>query len=84
MMVAPTRANALALIGALTFSLVLVSLIALTIGGVHVPISQLWQGLMGSNPGAESTIILRDIRLPRSGVRAPVHPAGPRKHQFAP
>ncbi len=65
MMVRPTRRNVLALILILSACLVMAAGAGLAIGGVHLPLSEVWSGLLGSDPRAEAAIIVRQIRLPR-------------------
>jgi len=65
MTVAATRRNVLALTLALSAGLVVVGLGALTVGGVHLPLTEVWSGLRAAGSSAEATIIVREIRLPR-------------------
>ncbi|MGD0697427.1 MAG: iron ABC transporter permease [Terriglobia bacterium] len=65
MTLAPTRTNVLLLVLALSGGLLVVSLAALATGGVHVPLSDVWAGLMRADRHSEATIIIREIRLPR-------------------
>jgi ABC-type Fe3+-siderophore transport system permease subunit len=65
MTVAATRRNVLALLACLSAALVLVAAGALTIGGVHLTLAEVWAGLSGNNPGSQAAIIVREIRLPR-------------------
>lgn len=65
MTVHPTRRNVLLLLLALTLSLIVVDLVALALGGVHLSLAEVWRGLLGQNPGAESSVIVREIRMPR-------------------
>ena len=65
MIVLPTRRNVLALILLLSVILVIVAGAALAIGGVHLPLGDVWRGLRGTDPHSEASIIVRQIRLPR-------------------
>lgn len=65
MTVYPTRRNVLLLLLALTLSLIVVDLVALALGGVHLSLAEVWRGLLGQNSGSESSLIVRQIRLPR-------------------
>ncbi len=65
MTLAPTRTNVVLLVLALSGGLLVVSLAALATGGVHVPLSDVWAGLMRADRHSEATIIIREIRLPR-------------------
>lgn len=65
MKIAATRANVFLVVVVLGASLLVVSLAALATGGVHVPLGDVWSGLMGSGRDREATVIVRDIRLPR-------------------
>src|SRR5438552_749481 len=65
MMVRPTRRNVLALFLILSGCLAIVAGAGLATGGVHWPLSEVWAGLLGNDPNAEVTIIVRQIRLPR-------------------
>src|ERR1039457_6495608 len=65
MTVSPTRRNVVFLLIALAAALVLVDFCALALGGVHLSLGQVWSGLMGTHPGSEAGVIVRDIRLPR-------------------
>jgi len=60
-----TRRNVLVLSGALAGGLLLVSLGALSLGGVHLSSGEVWSGLWGAAPNSEATVIVREIRLPR-------------------
>ena len=61
----PTRKNLALLILALAAALVLVDLIALAVGGVHLPLKDVVAGLLGQNAGSQASVIVREIRLPR-------------------
>jgi iron complex transport system permease protein len=50
---------------AMSLLLVLVVLVSLTLGAVHVPLSQVWRALSTRGGGSEGAIIVLDIRLPR-------------------
>lgn len=65
MRVAATQRNVLALIVVLAAGLAVVALGALTVGGVQLPLGEVWSGLRGLEPPTEATIIVREIRLPR-------------------
>ncbi len=65
MMVRPTRRNVLVLILILSAGLAIVVGAGLAIGGVHLSMSEVWAGLLGGDPHAEASIIVRQIRLPR-------------------
>lgn len=65
MTVAATRRNVLALVLVLSALLLLVGLGALSLGGVHLPLGEVWAGLCGDASRVEATIIIRQIRLPR-------------------
>jgi len=65
MTVRATRRNVLLLILLLSAGLALVSLGALTVGGVHLELSEVWAGLRGSAWRPEASTIIREIRLPR-------------------
>jgi iron complex transport system permease protein len=65
MKIAATRANVLLVVVVLGGCLLVVSLAALATGGVHVPLGDVWSGLMGAGRDREATVIVRDIRLPR-------------------
>jgi iron complex transport system permease protein len=65
MTLAPTRRNVLTLVVGLSALLGLAGLGALTLGGVHLPLSEVWSGLLGSGSRPEASVIIREIRLPR-------------------
>lgn len=65
MTVVATRRNVLAVVLTLSAGLMLAALGALTLGGVHLPLSEVWSGLRGEGSPTEATIIVREIRLPR-------------------
>src|ERR1700756_975259 len=60
-----TRRNVLGLLLLLSGLLLMVSLGALGVGGVHLSPSQVWLGLRGAEAHAEAATIIREIRLPR-------------------
>lgn len=65
MIVKPTRRNALLLMAVLSVTLVMVSACALAVGGVHLPLGEVWSGLLGTDSHSEVSVIIRQIRLPR-------------------
>ena len=65
MILAATRRNVLLLTGALTGGLLLVGLGALSLGGVHLSLGEVWTALWGAAQSSEASVIVRDIRLPR-------------------
>lgn len=65
MTLAASRRNVLALIFILSAALGVVGLAALAVGGVHLPLGEVWAGLKGTSPGDQAAIIVREIRLPR-------------------
>lgn len=65
MIVAATRRNVLLLTGALVLGLVLVSLLALSLGSVPMGLSDVWSALRGSGGRSDFAVIVREIRLPR-------------------
>ncbi len=65
MKLAATRRNVLALTLVLVAVLLLVGLGALMLGGVHLPLGEVWSGMRGDDTRSEATIIVRKIRLPR-------------------
>ncbi|HZP00652.1 MAG TPA: iron ABC transporter permease [Terriglobia bacterium] len=65
MSVPATRRNLLLTIVLLSVGLVVVSLAALMVGGVHLPLRQVWVGLWGAGPAGQAEVIVREIRLPR-------------------
>jgi len=60
-----TPRNVMAVALAMSLLLVLVVLVSLTLGAVHVPLSQVWRALTARGGGSEAAIIVLDIRLPR-------------------
>jgi len=65
MTMAATRRNVLVLVLVLGAGLLLVSGLALAVGGVRVPLGEIWSGLRDTAPGTEARVIVREIRLPR-------------------
>jgi iron complex transport system permease protein len=65
MKVAATRRNALTLTLILLVGLMVVALSALSFGGVHLPLGEVWEGLRGNASHSQATTIIRGIRLPR-------------------
>jgi len=65
MIVVPTRRNVLMLIVLLSAILLIVAGGALAIGGVHLPLRDVWSGLFATDSHSEAGIIVRQIRLPR-------------------
>jgi iron complex transport system permease protein len=65
LILAATRRNVLLLIGILTGGLLLVGLGALSLGGVHLSLGEVWSGLWNASQHSEASIIVRQIRLPR-------------------
>jgi iron complex transport system permease protein len=63
--VAATRRNALVLTLILFAGLIVVALTALSFGGVHLSLSEVWEGVKGSASNPQATTIVRAIRLPR-------------------
>jgi iron complex transport system permease protein len=60
-----TRRNVLALTLVLIAGLLVVGLGALALGGVHLPLGEVWAGLRGMASRPEANTIVREIRLPR-------------------
>ncbi len=60
-----TRRNVVTLLLALSGALVLVGLAAMTVGGVHLSLGEVWLGLRGAGASTEAVTIVRDLRLPR-------------------
>ncbi|HEV2177730.1 MAG TPA: iron ABC transporter permease [Terriglobia bacterium] len=65
MTLAVTRRNVVTLIALLSVALLMVCFAALAIGGVHLPVGEVWRALGGSGTNREAAVIIRDIRLPR-------------------
>lgn len=65
MTVPATRRNAIVVAAAMGLALFLVGLVSLGIGGVHLPLDQVWRSLRGSGADPQSITIVRDLRLPR-------------------
>jgi len=65
MSVAATPRNVLTIVLGLGAVLAAVALAALAVGGVPMPIAEVWAGLRGAESQLEATVIVRDIRLPR-------------------
>jgi len=65
MVLPATRRNVLLIVIFLGTVMVLVGLIALTLGGVRLPLREVWAGLRGASSNPEAAIIVREIRLPR-------------------
>jgi iron complex transport system permease protein len=65
MTLAVTRRNVLTLTLALIAGLLVVGLSALALGGVHLPLGEVWAGLRGTAAQPEASTIVREIRLPR-------------------
>ena len=65
MILAATRRNVLLLTGALAGGLLLVGLAALSLGGVHLSLGEVWSGLWDVSQRSEASVIVRQIRLPR-------------------
>jgi len=65
MTLAVTRRNVLTLTLALVAGLLVVGLGALALGGVHLPLGEVWAGLRGTAAQPEASTIVREIRLPR-------------------
>jgi iron complex transport system permease protein len=65
MTLAATRRNVLALTLVLIAGLLVVGLGALALGGVHLPLGEVWAGLRGRASAPQASIIVREIRLPR-------------------
>lgn len=65
MRVAATRRNVLALTAILFAGLIGIALIALSFGGVHLSLTEVWEGVKGSASNPQATSIVRSIRLPR-------------------
>jgi len=60
-----TRRNVLALTLVMLAGLLVVGLGALALGGVHLPLGEVWAGLRGVASEPQASIIVREIRLPR-------------------
>jgi iron complex transport system permease protein len=65
MTVPATRRNVLALTLVLIAGLLVVGLGALALGGVHLPLGEVWAGLRGTTSELQASVIVREIRLPR-------------------
>jgi iron complex transport system permease protein len=65
LILAATRRNVLLLTGALAGGVLLVGLAALSLGGVHLSIGDIWSGLWNVSNNSEASVIVREIRLPR-------------------
>ena len=65
MILHPTRRNLILLLLAGAATLVIVDLIAISLGGVHLSLAEVLRGLLGLNAGSEANVIVREIRLPR-------------------
>lgn len=65
MTLAATRRNVLALTLIMIAGLLVVGLGALALGGVHLPLGEVWAGLRGMATEPQASIIVREIRLPR-------------------
>ncbi|HKS95470.1 MAG TPA: iron chelate uptake ABC transporter family permease subunit, partial [Terriglobia bacterium] len=65
MTLAPTRRNVLSVTLVLSAALIVVSVAALAVGGVHVALGDVWRSLVGAGPRTDATVIVREIRLPR-------------------
>jgi iron complex transport system permease protein len=70
MRVAATRRNVLALVVILSAVCALVGLAALTIGGVHLTLGEVWAVLRGTSSNPEATAIVSEIRWPRVALAA--------------
>ncbi len=64
MTVAATRRNVTVLVIVLSAALVLVALAALGVGGVRLPVGEIWSALARSS-ASPAAVIVREIRLPR-------------------
>jgi iron complex transport system permease protein len=60
-----TRRNVLGLTLVLMAGLLVVGMVALALGGVHLPLREVWAGLRGMASEPQASIIVREIRLPR-------------------
>jgi ABC-type Fe3+-siderophore transport system permease subunit len=65
MRVAATRRNVLGLVVGMSAVLVVVGAAALTAGGVHLPLGDVWASLVGTGLRTDAAVIVREIRLPR-------------------
>jgi iron complex transport system permease protein len=65
MIVPATRRNAIVVAAVTALLLVMVALVSLGVGGVHVPLQQVWRSLTGSGAERQSITIVRELRLPR-------------------
>jgi iron complex transport system permease protein len=65
MKLAASRRNALALVVGLALALFIVGLGALSLGGVQLPLGEVWAGLRCSASSSPARVIVREIRLPR-------------------
>ena len=65
MIISPTRRNVLLLVIVLSAALVVVDFGALAMGGVHLPLQEVWGGLWGTGTAHDAGVIVREIRLPR-------------------
>jgi len=65
MTIPPTRRNVLLLLLVSAAALAVVDMGALSLGGVHLSLGQVWSGLLGKDAASQATVIVREIRLPR-------------------
>jgi iron complex transport system permease protein len=60
-----TPRNVLVVAVVMSLLLVLTVLVSLTIGAVHLPLSEVWAALVSPGKNSEAAVIVRGIRLPR-------------------
>jgi iron complex transport system permease protein len=65
MILHPTRRNFFLLLIVLITTLLVVDLVALSLGGVHLSVGEVFGALIGRHSGSEASVIVREIRLPR-------------------
>src|SRR5208337_2786433 len=60
-----TPRNVIVVAGVMSLLLVLTVLVSLTMGAVHLPLSEVWAALASPGKNSEAAVIVRGIRLPR-------------------
>ncbi|MGD0324864.1 MAG: iron chelate uptake ABC transporter family permease subunit, partial [Terriglobia bacterium] len=60
-----TPRNVIVVAGVMSLLLVLTVLVSLTMGAVHLPLSEVWAALVSPGTNSEAAVIVRGIRLPR-------------------